>query len=476
MAVPGLALAWAGSAGVLLARVVPSGSPAGPVIALVGAGSACLVAARGRFSAAVITAVAAGLVALGLGRSGPVPGAALPQGAVVIAGTAEETVSGGLVVDVSNATAADAAGSVPATILVPMRRNEHAAAGETIQVDAAGLQLPTGRPGPHSVDAVSRLGVTAVASGARLTVVAPAPWWRQAITSVRQGTASAVHAALPEPAGALLLGVAFGWHEPLDAATRSDLQDSGLIHIVAVSGLKVVIVAALLRTLLHPLPVGPGWLGAMVLCGVAAFVVLSGAGPAAVRSGLTASAAFALGGDLRRPRPFVVLGLCSSLMLLLAPRLLGDVGFQLSVLGTAGILLLAGRLSARLPGPRALIEPFSVTVAAQLATVPVMASTFGSLSLVGPVANAVVLPLLPLIIVLGWAAAPLVPLLPWAAAPVLQVAAAGCDAIVLVARGLAALPGAALHIGRWPAEWTVIEVGALSVAVIAGLISERPDE
>ena len=100
-----------------------------------------------------------------------------------------------------------------------------------------------------------------------------------------------------------------------------------------------------------------------------------------------------------------MLALVAAVMLALAPALVDDPGFQLSFVGTAGILLLAAPIAQRLPGPRLFAEPFAVTVAAQIATVPVMAGTFGVVALGGPLANALVLPLLPLMIVSGGAGA-----------------------------------------------------------------------
>jgi predicted membrane metal-binding protein len=59
----------------------------------------------------------------------------------------------------------------------------------------------------------------------------------------------AVDRELPEPAAALLLGIAFGIHQPLAPDVRAPLQDAGLIHIVVVSGLKVVLIIGLVSAL-----------------------------------------------------------------------------------------------------------------------------------------------------------------------------------------------------------------------------------
>ncbi len=125
-----------------------------------------------------------------------------------------------------------------------------------------------------------------------------------------------------------------------------------------------------------------------------------------------------------------MLALVAALMLAADPALIKDPGFQLSFLGTAGILLLAEPIGRRLPGPRLFVEPFAVTVAAQLATLPIMGGTFGVIALAGPVANALVLPLLPFMMITGGAGAILNALLPGMGWMLLQVTGLGASAVV----------------------------------------------
>jgi beta-lactamase superfamily II metal-dependent hydrolase len=94
-----------------------------------------------------------------------------------------------------------------------------------------------------------------------------------------------------------------------------------------------------------------------------------------------------------------------------------------------------------------------------------MASSFGVLSLVGPVANAVVIPAVPALVVLGWAGAALATAAPALGWPPLAAAGLMVGAIVALARALAAVPLASLHIGTWPRAWTwVLLAGACAGA------------
>jgi competence protein ComEC len=275
----------------------------------------------------------------------------------------------------------------------------------------------------------------------------------------------------------LLMEIAFGVHGTLPPDTAAALRDAGLIHLVATSGLKVAIVIGLVTRLATSLGLGPRRRLLLIGPAVAVYVGIAGGGAAALRSALMAGAALLVRGTGRRLQPLALLAATAALLLAVDPPLCTDVGFQLSFLGTLGILLLAGPLTARLPGPRWLAEPFAVTVAAQVATVPVMASTFGVLSPVAPLANALVIPAVPLLVVLGWAGAGVamaVPALGWA-----PLAAAGLlvTAIGLLARAAAALPGAALHIGAWPRAWTwalLAGLGGGGLGLVAAARLRRP--
>ncbi len=351
------------------------------------------------------------------------------------------------------------------------------APGDVVEVNASGLRALSRRAGPGSQASLERDDVEATATAPQVFVLAGGgPSLAGGIAWAQGRLIAAVDASLSEPAAALLLGIAFGIHEPLAAAVRTPLQNAGLIHIVVVSGLKVVLLIGIVsalgrvlewsrrRTLLVAVPL------------LASYVLISGAGPAAIRSALMAGAAMLATSSGRRTDPVPMLALVAALMLAADPALIQDPGFQLSFLGTAGILLLAEPIGRRLPGPRLFVEPFAVTVAAQLATLPIMGGTFGVIALAGPVANALVLPLLPFMMITGGAGAILNALLPGMGWMLLQVTGLGASAVVSLASAVSAVPGAAIQVGNWPPAWSIAEVAGLSVglAVLAFAQHRRP--
>jgi competence protein ComEC len=402
----------------------------------------------------------------------------LGAGAVVLRGTVGDAGVPGrddtIVVDVHQLVTQSGARDVSGAVVVEPRTPVAVLPGDTVDVQTTSLRAPPQRPGSLSAAALERVGVTAIATAAQVTPIAsagPAP--ARIADQLRHILSITVTRALPEPEATLLLGVAFGIHGRLTAAVRSPLQNAGLIHIVAVSGLKVVMVAGLVNAVAR----ARGWSrrgrSVATLGVIALYVILSGGGAAALRSSLMVGAGLLLTRDGRRPHSFAMLALCAALLLSIEPAVATDVGFQLSFLGTAGILLLASPIADRMPGPRVLVDPFAVTLAAQLTTAPVTAGTFGVLSLVGPFANALVLPLLPPLILVGGAGALASTVMPAVGWLPLQIAAATTHVVLAIAQGAASLPFAAIQVQLWPSTWTVVELAAAGAGALVWSLQAR---
>jgi competence protein ComEC len=216
---------------------------------------------------------------------------------------------------------------------------------------------------------------------------------------------------VPEPEAALGAGILLGVRSSIAPEVATAFATAGLTHVVAISGWNIAIVAAIVGSLARPLEQRRGgrWLApAAAGSTIAIYVVLTGASPSVVRAALMAGAMMVarLGGS--RAHAASALGLAAMVMLVATPSVLWDVGFQLSALATAGLILFAAPIEVRLSGwPGWLREPVALTLAAQLTTLPVVVGSFGRLSLVAPAANVVVVPLVPLVMLLCAIAAPL---------------------------------------------------------------------
>lgn len=216
---------------------------------------------------------------------------------------------------------------------------------------------------------------------------------------------------VPEPEAALGAGILLGVRTSIAPEISTAFATAGLTHVVAISGWNIAIVAAIVATLARPLEERRGgrWLApAAAGAAIAGYVLLTGASPSVVRAALMAGAMMVarLGGS--RAHAASALCLAAFVMLLAAPAVLWDVGFQLSGLATGGLILFAAPIESRLARwPAWLREPVSLTLAAQLTTLPVVVGSFGRLSLIAPAANVAVVPLVPLVMLLCAIAAPI---------------------------------------------------------------------
>jgi competence protein ComEC len=218
----------------------------------------------------------------------------------------------------------------------------------------------------------------------------------------RRGAEASASKDLPRPLGALVRGMVLGQDEAIEPSVRQDFRDSGLAHLLAVSGQNVMLLAALAMPLLAAAGLPPRTRMAIAAGLIAAYVPLAGAGPSLQRAGVMGIASLAALGAARPASRAYALLLAACVTLALNPRACGDPGWQLSFAAVAGILVLVPPLRRMLAGlPRLLAEGVAVTVAATLATAPLIAHHFGSLPLAGLAANIAALPLVAPLMWLG---------------------------------------------------------------------------
>jgi ComEC/Rec2-related protein len=432
----------------------------------------------GRWGLAALLLAAAG--------AGMLRGALLPagdplahlqrSGTTVLTGTVREgtgsrRAAAQVVVDVDGVESAEGRLDTRGGVLATLRTSSSVLPGDRVEVDATGLRAVRGSGAEL---ALSRDGIDAVAQSATLTLLSEGgPSLPRLLAQGRGALASAIDAALPEPAASLVTTLTFAIPRPLPPTLSAALRDSGLAHLLATSGLKVVLVAGMAGALLAALATPPRARLLLSAAAVGGYILLCGASPAALRSAAMAATGWALYGTGRSADPLPLLTAVAAAMLMVAPDLARDVGFQLSFLGTLGILLFAAPIAARLPGPRLLREPFAVTLAASVVTLPVMASTFGVVSFAGPLANALAVPLLAPLLVCGGLGAALSLLWPAAGLLPLQLAGALASMIGAIATWSAGLPFAALHVAGWPPLATATELVAVAAAVLTWRVARR---
>jgi competence protein ComEC len=260
-----------------------------------------------------------------------------------------------------------------------------------------------------------------------------------------------------------------GEDERIDPLLRDDFRRSGLAHVLAVSGQNVMLLCALAAPLLGALGLGPRARVLALLATIALYVPLAGAGPSLQRAGVMGAAGLVALGVGRPSSRWYALLLAAAVTLLVNPRVAADPGWQLSFAAVVGILLLVPALRRALGAlPAILAEGIAVTVAATVATAPLLAHHFGRISLVSVAANLAALPIVAPIMWLGMAQVGLgLARLYGPAAALGHVTGLLVGWLDALARHFADLPGAQVALGlpTWP------EVAAAYLAIAAAVLA-----
>lgn len=289
---------------------------------------------------------------------------------------------------------------------------------------------------------------------------APAPDWIRWAGELR--AAFRDHAAgLPGSGGRLLSGLAIGDTTLVDEQLDAAMKGASLSHLTAVSGANCAIVIGLVLLVgsVVGLPRGARVGAALVV--LVGFVVLVTPEPSVLRAAVMAAIALVTYGLGRPVRGIPVVSLAVVALLVADPWMARSYGFVLSVLATAGLMVLAGPLTAVLGRflPRWLALVVAVPLAAQLACQPVVVLLSASLPTYGVVANVLAAPAAPVATIVGLAGCVLLLLLPPLGAILCNVAWLPSAWIAAVAEFFAGLPGAELP---WPE-------GVVGVALLAGV-------
>lgn len=213
-----------------------------------------------------------------------------------------------------------------------------------------------------------------------------------------------LNSAVPYPASALAAGVLMGYRAEVPKQLTADMRASGLSHMLAVSGYNVSIVASLVVGLLRKVA-SKRVRTCVVVVAVCLYVLICGAGPPVVRAGLMGGVASLILLSSRPTNARRALLVAVALLLLWNPYLgRFDVGFQLSVAATAGLVFLGPHLqhfAKAIPNPIGMRDAALTSLAASLSTLPVVAATFGTFPLYGIPANILAAPLVPVSMLTG---------------------------------------------------------------------------
>ncbi len=197
----------------------------------------------------------------------------------------------------------------------------------------------------------------------------------------------------------LLSGFLTGDTDHMRVTDQENLRLAGLSHFVAVSGSNVALFLAVWWFVTAPISMHPQVRVLVGGVGLWIFAVVTRWESSVMRASVMAAVPL-VGGWIGVPvDPWMALGTAVTFLILMSGQLIGEVGFQLSVLATAGVL--TGLAFAKGRRPRWVFIPLFTTLGAQVAVAPLLLAVFGTVPLLAPVTNVVVAPIIAVSTVVG---------------------------------------------------------------------------
>ena len=327
------------------------------------------------------------------------------------------------------------------------------------------LRRPTSAPHPLLAGPAERLARQGVWSQLRVGQVQVLARPPTPVADLRRNIAQRLQQQAGPGSGGVISALVLGSAVvPLPGAIRDSFRAAGLSHALAASGFHLSVLLG--SVLLIGRHLGrPGRL-TLAAAAIVLFLLLAGPQPSVLRAVGMGALALLLLESGAGSKPLQVLAFTCWVLLLWQPGWLLDVGFQLSVAATAGLILTARPLDAALARwlPAWLAAGVAVPLAAFVWTLPLQLLHFGVVPLYAIPANVLAAPLLtPLTLgamALALMAVLLPAALPWLVPPVALLT----DLLIWLTERFAALPMAQWQVGR-PEPWLVLALAAACVAL-----------
>ncbi|MTE13172.1 ComEC/Rec2 family competence protein [Nocardia aurantiaca] len=248
------------------------------------------------------------------------------------------------------------------------------------------------------------LTVAVLRAEAAPTSVSEPPWWQRMAGRVRGDFATSAHRALSDDAAGLLPGLVIGDTSTLTEHVEENFRETDLTHLTAVSGANISILLGAILVSMRALTVDPRVGAAAAGAALVMFVILARPSPSVLRAAVMGAVALLALCTGRRKQALPAL--CAAVIGLLAwsPGLAVDAGFALSVLATAGLIVIAPGWADWLRAHgwwRIPADSFAVAAAAFVVTTPLVIALTGHLSLVAIVVNMLIEPVIAPITILG---------------------------------------------------------------------------
>lgn len=230
----------------------------------------------------------------------------------------------------------------------------------------------------------------------------PSPF-KKTLYSLKSRFESQINRLYPEPHASFMAGLLTGSRRGIPDDLLEAFNTTGLTHIIAISGYNITIVIAIISSLLFWLPFKVRFFPAITA--IIGFTIFVGASAAVIRAAIMGILGLIALQNGRTTTIRISILWTAFFMIAWNPKILWyDVGFQLSFLAVIGLTELSTLLDGlfkRVPKTLALRESLQMTVAAQIAAVPLIIIVFERFSLIAPITNMLIAPALPLAMLFG---------------------------------------------------------------------------
>lgn len=218
----------------------------------------------------------------------------------------------------------------------------------------------------------------------------------------RDWFADNIRSAIDEPEASLGIGFLVGQKSALPESLEESLRLVGLTHIVVASGYNLTILVRFARRIFAPISKYLAALsGGLMITG---FILMTGFSPSMTRAGLVAGLSLAAWYYGRSVHPLILLPFAAAITVLINPSFVwGDLGWYLSFAAFGGVMILAPLLQHFFFGPEkpgTFRQILGETISAQIATLPIIAFSFGTIAIYSLPANLLVLPFVPIAMLL----------------------------------------------------------------------------
>lgn len=279
------------------------------------------------------------------------------------------------------------------TILAPPGSDYHY--GDLLQLQ--GVLTPPDSPAENPLIAPTKIKVLAMGRGF---------WLREWMIDLKEAIVKKFNALLPQDEAGLLVGVTFGGSNGISAELKNEMELSGTSYILSMYGYKIAAVVTVTGTALRNF-LSRRLVFFVNLIFVLLFVLMAGLEPSAIRAGIMVSIALTARYIGRTYQMRNALVFTAAIMLAFDPLLLlGDLGFQLSILGLLGVGYLEKPIKSwwhyEKSGMLAWKDGLVTTVAVLIPMVPVIAKSDGQFPLTAIASNALIFLATPLTVSFGF--------------------------------------------------------------------------